>query len=122
MPRCDTVRASAFNTAHQRGSPAARVWRGPPLNACLHPPPRRRVRLRAQAPEDPARFRVEIHFSPGVVKHPLLSGDHLHTAPLVPLHKHLTCKQVEDTLDAAIGESREVVEYLAGWVGEWRRS
>ncbi|CAM9409508.1 unnamed protein product, partial [Laminaria digitata] len=55
-----------------------------------------------KAPEDPARFRVEIHFSPGVVKHPLLSGDHLHTAPLVPLHKHLTCKQVEDTLDAAI--------------------
>ncbi|CAM9730098.1 unnamed protein product [Pylaiella littoralis] len=56
-----------------------------------------------KAPEDPARFRVEILFSPGVVKHPMLPGDHLHTAPLVPLHKHLTCKQVEETLNAAIG-------------------
>lgn len=58
-----------------------------------------------QGPEDPARFRVEILFSPGVVKHPMLEGDHLHTAPLVPLHKHLTCKQVVDTLNAAIGET-----------------
>lgn len=54
--------------------------------------------------EDPGRFRVEILFSPGVVKHPLLSGDHLHTAPLVPLHKNLTFKQVVDTLEAANGE------------------
>lgn len=58
-----------------------------------------------KGPEDPARFRVEILFSPGVVKHPMLEGDHLHTAPLVPLHKHLTCKQVVDTLNAAIGEA-----------------
>lgn len=50
---------------------------------------------------------MEILFSPGVVKHPMLPGDHLHTAPLVPLHKHLTCKQVERTLNAAIGEPRE---------------
>ncbi len=60
-----------------------------------------------QSPEDPARFRVEILFSPGVVKHPILPGDHLHTAPLVPLHKHLTCKHVVDTLNAAIGEARQ---------------
>lgn len=68
-----------------------------------------------QAPEDPARFRVEILFSPGVVKHPMLPGDHLHTAPLVPLHKHLTCKQVEETLNAAIGETpkkKPSVQYL----------
>ncbi|CAM9365448.1 unnamed protein product, partial [Scytosiphon promiscuus] len=58
-----------------------------------------------KGPEDPARFRVEILFSPGVVKHPMLPGDHLHTAPLVPLHKHLTCKQVERTLNAAIALS-----------------
>ncbi|CAM9583380.1 unnamed protein product [Discosporangium mesarthrocarpum] len=51
---------------------------------------------------DPARFRVEILFSPGVVKHSLLPGDHLHTAPLVPLQKNLPCAELEATLDAAI--------------------
>ena len=70
-----------------------------PSNLC-------RTNIFMQGPEDPARFRVEILFSPGVVKHPMLSGDHLHTAPLVPLHKHLTCAKVLDTLDAAIGEGR----------------
>lgn len=62
-----------------------------------------------QNPDDPARFRVEVSFSPGVVKHALLEGEHLHAAPLVPLHKDLTCAQVEATLDAAIGESWPVV-------------
>ncbi|CAM9421282.1 unnamed protein product [Chrysoparadoxa australica] len=51
---------------------------------------------------DPSRFRVEILFSPGVVKHPLVPGDHLHTVPLVPLNKNLTCAHLEGTLDAAI--------------------
>jgi hypothetical protein len=52
--------------------------------------------------DDPSRFRVEILFTPGVVKSPVLSGNHLHTAPLAPLHKQLTCTQVEAVLDAAI--------------------
>lgn len=59
---------------------------------------------------------MEILFSPGVVKHPMLSGDHLHTAPLVPLHKHLTCKQVVDTLNAAIGEGRPQARAVPAWV------
>lgn len=57
-----------------------------------------------QSHDDPERFRVEILFSPGVVKHPLLPGDHLHTAPLVPLHKNLTSEKLESTLNSAIGE------------------
>lgn len=60
-----------------------------------------------QAHKDADRFRVEILFSPGVVKHPLLPGDHLHTAPLVPLHKNLTSAKLEGTLDRAIGESKK---------------
>ena len=56
-------------------------------------------------PDDPARFRVEVSFSPGVVKHALVKGEHLHAAPLVPLHKDLTCAQVEAALGAAIGEA-----------------
>ncbi|CAM9563815.1 unnamed protein product, partial [Phaeothamnion confervicola] len=53
-------------------------------------------------PGDMDRFRGEILFSPGIVAHPLLRGDHLHTAPLVPLHKNLTCGHLEAVLDAAI--------------------
>ncbi|KAG5181367.1 histidine phosphatase superfamily-domain-containing protein [Tribonema minus] len=53
-------------------------------------------------PTDPTRFRVEILFSPGVVKHPLLPDDHLHTAPLVPLHKNLSCAHLEGSLEAAM--------------------
>lgn len=58
-----------------------------------------------QSHDDPERFRVELLFSPGVVKHPLLPGDHLHTAPLVPLHKNLTSAKLESTLNAGIGEA-----------------
>jgi hypothetical protein len=35
-------------------------------------------------------------------QHPLLPDDHLHTAPLVPLHKNLSCAQLEGALDAAM--------------------
>jgi hypothetical protein len=36
------------------------------------------------------------------LQHPLLPDDHLHTAPLVPLHKNLSCAQLEGALDAAM--------------------
>ncbi|CAM9112148.1 unnamed protein product [Choristocarpus tenellus] len=51
---------------------------------------------------DPARFWVEILFSPGVANHTLLAGDHLHAEPLVPLQTNLTCAELEAILDAAI--------------------
>ncbi len=55
--------------------------------------------------DDPSRFRVEVMFSPGAVKHPLLSKDHLKVKPLTILNKNLSCAQVEEMLDAAIARA-----------------
>lgn len=68
-----------------------------------------------KARDDADRFRVEILFSPGVVKHPLLPGDHLHTAPLVPLHKNLTSSSLEGTLDRAICEFHVEGDLISSW-------
>ncbi len=55
--------------------------------------------------DDPSRFRVEVMFSPGVVKHPLQSKDRLKARPLTALNKNLSCAQVEEMLDAAIARA-----------------
>ncbi len=52
--------------------------------------------------DDPARFRVEVLFSPGIVQHPLRSEDNIKAKPLTVLNKNLSCAEVEEMLDAAI--------------------
>ncbi len=51
---------------------------------------------------DPARFRVEVLFSPGIVQHPLQSKGNTKAKPLTLLNKNLSCAQIEEMLDAAI--------------------